>query len=464
MRKEIILSICLMLSSYILKAQNLPSSVNSKLSKPSISNSIFALPAKPEIPYLEELKQIRSLKESYDSLRKEIKDLKELAEDSTRRDSLFTLAKERSKEVLEMESKTLESLIQSEDIPGAEVKKAAKNILELVKQSQGKLAEIKDFEGLEELLNQNEENLKALTNEWIMPKVEQVMTGTLAENWDPTQAKIPDFYGKGALEQLVQEGVPADLSFDQAKSIAKEKALHLSDSYVQFGFFALLWWGLREFFCSLQHNFNTELKLIKAQANLDQIKLSPHLLFNSLNNIAGRSSLFSNELFNQVSAFSALLQEAYKKQDVPHFLPDEIAILNHILDLIGYQTERSCIHLHIEHEQDKPLECFKIPRFILGTLMENIIKYGIIDSQEHPAEMNIAIKTDENGDTLLICSTYNLIHPVKKWLSTGHGLVAIKNIIKDAFGPDFIFDWVQNQNEFKTLMMLNYGCIKNSTD
>ena len=234
--------------------------------------------------------------------------------------------------------------------------------------------------------------------------------------------------------------------------------------YLQFGFFALLWWGLREFFRSLQHNFNTELKLIKVQANLDQIKLSPHLLFNSLNNIAGRSSLFSNELFNQVSAFSALLQEAYKKQDVPHFLPDEIAILNHILDLIGYQTERSCIHLHIEHEQDKPLECFKIPRFILGTLMENIIKYGIIDSQEHPAEMNIAIKTDENGDTLLICSTYNLIHPVKKWLSTGHGLVAITNIIKDAFGPDFIFDWVQNQNEFKTLMMLNYGCIKNSTD
>ena len=27
--------------------------------------------------------------------------------------------------------------------------------------------------------------------------------------------------------------MPADLSFDQAKSMAKEKALHLSDSYVQ---------------------------------------------------------------------------------------------------------------------------------------------------------------------------------------------------------------------------------------
>lgn len=234
--------------------------------------------------------------------------------------------------------------------------------------------------------------------------------------------------------------------------------------FLQFGFFALLWWGLREFFLSIQYNFDTELKLVKVQANLDQVKLSPHLLFNSLNNIVGRSSLFSNELSDQVSAFSALLQEAYKKHDDPHFLSDELAILNHILDLIGYQSERTCIHLNIEYEKDKPLECFKIPRFILGTLLENILKYGITDSNDNPAEMNIIIRSDENGDTLLICSTYNLIHPVKKYLSTGHGLVAISNIIKNQFGPNFTFDWGQNQNEFKTLMILNYGNFKTGTD
>jgi len=95
-----------MLSSYFLKAQNLPSSLNSKLPKPSISNSISTLPSKPEIPYLEELKQIQTLKKSYDSLRKELKDFKDITTDSTQLDSLFTLAKERSKTVLEQESKT----------------------------------------------------------------------------------------------------------------------------------------------------------------------------------------------------------------------------------------------------------------------------------------------------------------------------------------------------------------------
>jgi hypothetical protein len=101
MKKEFIFIICLMFSPYFLKAQNLPSAMNSKLPKPSISATIPALPTKPEMPYLKELKQIQSLKKSYDSLRKELKELKEITADSTQRDSLFTLAKERSKAVLE---------------------------------------------------------------------------------------------------------------------------------------------------------------------------------------------------------------------------------------------------------------------------------------------------------------------------------------------------------------------------
>ncbi|OOG76427.1 hypothetical protein [Algoriphagus sp. A40] len=198
-----------------------------------MGEGLGALSGKPEIPYLEELKQIQSLRKSYESLKNELNEIKGLVQDSTQRDSLILVAKEQGRIILEKEAQVLKSLIESEDIPGGEIRNAASMTLERVKQSQASLAKIKDFEGLEALLDQNEENLKALTNEWIMPKVEQVLTGTLTEYWDPAQAKIPDFYGKGALEKLVKEGVPADLSFDQAKSMAKEKALHLSDTYVQ---------------------------------------------------------------------------------------------------------------------------------------------------------------------------------------------------------------------------------------
>jgi hypothetical protein len=204
MKKESILFICLMLSSCLLKAQNLPGGLNSKLPKPSISNSISALPTKPEIPYLKELKQIQSLKKSYDSLQNELRNLKEITADSTQRDSLFTLAKERSKAVLEQESKTLESLIESEDISGEEIKNAAKNTLDRVNDSKARLEDIRQVDELESLVDQNNENLKALTNEWIMPKLEAQILGVVTEGFDPRSAELPDFYGKDALAELTK--------------------------------------------------------------------------------------------------------------------------------------------------------------------------------------------------------------------------------------------------------------------
>lgn len=204
-----------------------------KLPAPSVSGSLPKLPTRPEIPYLEELKQIQSLKKSYDSQKRELKDLREITADSAQRDSLFTLAKERSKEVLEQESKTLESLIQSEDIPGEEIKNAANNTLERVNESKGRIENIQDVTELESLVDQNNENLKALTNKWLMPKVEEQLTGIVKEGVDPRSAQLPDFYGKDALAELTKKGLPSEIPFDQAKELAKERAGHISDEYIQ---------------------------------------------------------------------------------------------------------------------------------------------------------------------------------------------------------------------------------------
>lgn len=205
--------------------------------KNRLTAGIPKLSVNPEIPYLEELRQIHSLKKSYDSLRNELRELKEITTDSTQRDSLFTLAKDRSKQVLEQESKTLESLIASEDIPGEDIKKAAQNTLEKVNESKARMPDIKDIDELESLVDLNNENLKALTNEWLMPKVEEQLTGVRKEGLDPTNASkylsVPDFYGKDALTALTKKGLPSEIPFDQAKEMAKEKALHLSDDYIQ---------------------------------------------------------------------------------------------------------------------------------------------------------------------------------------------------------------------------------------
>jgi len=93
-------------------------------------------------------------------------------------------------ELLDKESQVLKDLINKQEIPGHEIKSATKRTLEGVERSKSKLSELNRPEDLASILNQNEENLKALVNEWLMPKVEQMLTGTLSEGLNLTETKI----------------------------------------------------------------------------------------------------------------------------------------------------------------------------------------------------------------------------------------------------------------------------------
>ncbi|MEB2782672.1 hypothetical protein U3A58_19950 [Algoriphagus sp. C2-6-M1] len=230
---------------------------------------------------------------------------------------------------------------------------------------------------------------------------------------------------------------------------------------LEFAFFAFMCWSFRQFAVGLQRIISVKSILFKTQVSHDHISLSPHLLFNALNNIAGKSALFSDELFHQIGALSALLQQAYKDPDDPHYLSDEVSILHILLFLAGSNKKRFSVLLHIEHEL--PLEYFKIPRLTLGTLMENILKYGVLDDPDNPAEMNISVKRDLTGNAKLTCTTSNLIHPIKAGFSSSHGLSTLENVINHNFQNRAIFEWGQNLNEFSTLMILPYGKIETGT-
>lgn len=217
-------------------AQSLLNPRLEKTGLPSLNSGIGDLPGsfyKPTLPYLEEIKQIRSLKQSYDSLEREIDGIKEVSRDSTKRDSLLQIGKIRTKEVLDREMQTLESLANNKEFPGGEIGEASLRTLEIVINSSVDLEGLKDISALESLVDQNRENLKALTNEHLMPKIQEILTGAVTDKLSDSRiVEFPDFYGKGALDHLVKEGVSPEVSLEQAKSVVKEKALHLSDEYL----------------------------------------------------------------------------------------------------------------------------------------------------------------------------------------------------------------------------------------
>jgi hypothetical protein len=53
------------------------------------------------------------------------------------------------------------------------------------------------------------------------------------DGFDPRSAELPDFYGKDALAELTKNGLPSEVPFDQAKTLATEKAGHISEEYIQ---------------------------------------------------------------------------------------------------------------------------------------------------------------------------------------------------------------------------------------
>ncbi len=219
-------------------AQTLPAgpkvpSIEGGLPKGIPTTGLEGLAAKPKIPYLEELRQVQGLKMSYDSLRSEVKKLKEAGQDSTTQDSVVSVLKAKGQEVLDREAEVLQSMLEEQEIPGEELKSAVDRTLEGVESSKTKLAQVSDLEGLDGILDQSEENLKALINEWLMPKIEQTLSGTLSEGWNPANAKIPDFYGKDALDQLMQQGADPEALMAQAKETAIGKAKHIPDEYLE---------------------------------------------------------------------------------------------------------------------------------------------------------------------------------------------------------------------------------------
>lgn len=219
-------------------AQTLPAgpkvpSIGGGLPKGIPTNGLEGLAAKAEIPYLEELRQVQGLKKSYDSLRSEVKKLKEASQDSSAQDSLVSILKARGQVVLDREAEVLQGMLKEQDIAGDELKAAVHRTLEGVEGSKAKLAQVSDLDGLDGMLDQSEENLKALINEWLMPKIEQTLSGTLSEGWNPADAKIPDFYGKDGLEKLLQDGVDPQELMAQAKEQAVGKTRHISNEYLQ---------------------------------------------------------------------------------------------------------------------------------------------------------------------------------------------------------------------------------------
>jgi len=160
-----------------------------------------------------------------------------------------------------------------------------------------------------------------------------------------------------------------------------------------------------------EENLKLELNYLKSQ-------ISPHFLFNSLNNlysIAIKNN--DNETADGLSKLSTLMRFMLDKSDKTIVkLSEEIDYLKSYIELqkLRFLDEDD---LAVNFKTEGDISNFKIPPFLLINFVENAFKHGV--DYKLSSEINIHLNVNENAMTFTIDNTNHALKNTKEINSIG---------------------------------------------
>jgi len=161
-----------------------------------------------------------------------------------------------------------------------------------------------------------------------------------------------------------------------------------------------------------------------------KMQLSPHFLFNTLNNIAALMDIDAKKAQNGIMQLSSLLRTIlYETKGDMISLKSEVMILEKYIELekLRFGSNVDCqIEVFLENDQ------IEIVPLLLMPLVENAVKHGV--HPIHPSKISICIQ-EKNG--VLLCRIENSMFPRKKGPENVGG-IGLSNMQKrlDCFYPN----------------------------
>lgn len=167
-----------------------------------------------------------------------------------------------------------------------------------------------------------------------------------------------------------------------------------------------------------EENLKTELSFLRSQ-------ISPHFIFNVLNNIVALARLKSDKLEPTVLKLSALMQYMlYDANDETVLLRTEIEYLKSYIDL---QQQRFGDKIKLNLVLDVADDFYDIEPMLLIPFVENAFKHGIGLIQD--PFINISIKEEKGRLNFEVINKYTSVHEIKDKQS-GIGLNNVKRRLK----------------------------------
>lgn len=191
-------------------------------------------------------------------------------------------------------------------------------------------------------------------------------------------------------------------------------------------FFVVLWINLGVFAKLIEHQINNRIKVAelnaansKTELQLLQSQLSPHFLFNTLNNLYGISLTEHEKIPSLLLKLSDLLRySVYNTKDLYVPLQDEIDYLN---NYIAFERIRLGQRLHLVYEiENIPDKSIKIAPMLLVVFVENAFKHAK-NTHDKQIFINISLKIWGNALLFSVKNSHAKANPQTDLSAEGNG-------------------------------------------
>jgi hypothetical protein len=207
-------------------------------------------------------------------------------------------------------------------------------------------------------------------------------------------------------------------------------------------------------FCYLMIKENTkkiEVKRIsnKLEMTILNNQISPHFLFNGLNNIYGlliKNDSTSKEFVTQLQSLFNFSFDNISKEKIP--LSDE---LKYIVNYIELENLRRKIPISVEIENSN-IQNLEVAPFLFFTLIENAIKHGFSDEL---SQSKLDINLSRNGNTIKfkVVNSKSKSVSIRKNIEGGLGLKTLKRRLEILY-PNSTLIFKNNLDSYEAEIVL----------
>lgn len=220
-------------------------------------------------------------------------------------------------------------------------------------------------------------------------------------------------------------------------------------SFYQFSGFVALFFLVNYWYETViqkQKVLETASLLQQAQLQMLRYQLNPHFLFNSLNSLRALIIKDQDKAREMVTSLSEFIRYSLiSDQDEEVTIKKEMGIINSYIDI---QKIRFGKNLEVSIDVNPEAEAVKIPSFIIHTLVENAIKYGI-ETSAKPLKLKIEAFCSDEKLFIKIANTGELVEAAASYENnqngTGTGLSNVNRRLENKYHNKFNFELAEDE-------------------